>query len=157
MTRTSATGTDAPARRGGFTLIELMVVVAILGLMAAVVVVAIPSGTTTLASEGERFAARLKRAQEEAILTGRGVAVTFTDRGYAFQHHRAGAWSPLEDGHFRAVAWEPGTRAERTDDLERMDFDPTGLATPAQVVLRRDAASVRIAVDAAGTVTFDAR
>jgi general secretion pathway protein H len=155
MTRISATGNSSA--RAGFTLVELMVVLAVLGLMAAVVVVAIPDGRMTIAAEGERFAARLKRAQEEAVLVNRPVEVALTDDGYAFRVRKAGGWQPLDDGPFEAEAWLPGTEVTSDQDVRRVSFDPTGLANPAHFTLRRAGKEVEVLVDQAGNVRVDAR
>lgn len=134
-----------------------MVVLAVLGLMAAVVVVAIPDGAMTLAAEGERFAARLKRAQEEAVLVNRPVDVTTTDEGYAFRVRKAGGWQPLDEGPFKAETWLPGTAVAAEKDVGRVTFDPTGVATPAHFTLRRGGRAVEVLVDQAGNVRVDAQ
>lgn len=135
----------------------MMVVLVVLGLMAAVVVVAIPDGRMTVAAEGERFAARLKRAQEEAVLVNRPVQVELTTEGYGFEVRKAGGWTPLAEGPFRAQIWSPQTRATSDKDLRRISFDPTGAATPAHITLTRNGRSVEVTVDAAGNVRLDAR
>ena len=155
MTRTSATGNRTP--RAGFTLVELMVALALLGLMAAVVVVAIPDGRMTVAAEGERFAARLKRAQEEAVLVNRPVEVAMTDDGYAFRVRKAGGWQPLDEGPFEAETWLPGTAVAAEKDVRRVTFDPTGVAGPAHFTLRRGGKAVDVHVDQAGNVRVDAQ
>ncbi|MCE3289309.1 MAG: gspH [Caulobacter sp.] len=155
MTRTSATGSKIP--RAGFTLVELMVVLAVLGLMAAVVVVAIPDGAMTLAAEGERFAARLKRAQEEAVLVNRPVEVATSDDGYAFRVRKAGGWQPLDEGPFEAGTWLPGTRLAVEKDIRRVVFDPTGVANPARFALSRSGRTTQVSVDQAGNVRVDAQ
>lgn len=154
MTRTLATGNS---RRPGFTLVELMVVLAVLGLMATVVVVAIPDGAMTLAAEGDRFAARLKRAQEEAVLVNRPVEVALSDDGYAFRVRKAGGWRPLDEGPFEPETWLVGTAVTADKDVRRVTFDPTGVANPAAFTLRRGGKAVEVLVDAAGNVRVDAR
>lgn len=134
----------------------MMVVLAILGLMAAVVVVAIPDGRMTLAAEGERFAARLKRAQEEAVLVNRPVEVAMTEDGYAFRVRKAGGWQALDEGPFRAEDWLPGTAVAAEKAVRRVTFDPTGLANPAHFTLRRGGKTVEVTVDQAGNVWVDA-
>lgn len=134
-----------------------MVVLAVLGLMAAVVVVAIPDGAMTVAAEGERFAARLKRAQEEAVLVNRPVEVATTDEGYAFRVRSAGGWRALDEGPFRPETWLPGTAVAAEKDIRRVTFDPTGVATPVHFTLRRSGKTVEVLVDQAGNVRVDAQ
>ena len=155
MMRISATGADP--RDGGFTLVEMMVVLVVLGLMAAVVVVALPSSQMTLGSESERFAARLKRAQEESILTNRPVEVSLTQVGYGFRVRTVQGWQPLTDGPFGPEAWSPQTKAQGAQNIDRIVFDPTGVATPGRFVLTRNGQSAEVTVDEAGNVVVDAR
>ncbi|TNE66122.1 MAG: type II secretion system protein GspH [Alphaproteobacteria bacterium] len=72
-----------PARADtGFSLVEVMVVVAIIGLMAGAVVMAIPSSDTRL----ERVAETTERAfvalSRESVLTGRVIGVRFDAEGF---------------------------------------------------------------------------
>jgi len=153
MTPTSATGTRG---REGFTLVELLVVIAIMGALAAVVVLTAPAPRPSAGLEAERFAARLIRAREEALLTNRPVAVVMTPGGYAFQSFHRGQWSDLDAGPFGPEAWtDDGAAVLKTDDPGRILFDPTGMAAPAELTLTRGAYSVRVIVDAAGEVRVD--
>ena len=56
-------------------------VVAILGLAAGAVVLAVPDPRPAVGVEAERFAARLSRARDEAVLSNRPVAVEVTRTG----------------------------------------------------------------------------
>lgn len=155
MTPTSATGRpDRRARRAGFTLVELLMTVAIIGLAAGAVVLSVPDPRPSVAEDAERFAARLSRAREEAVLTNRPVAVETTASGYAFSGFDGAEWSPLTDGPFGPEAWSDGLTVSPAEPL-RVVFDPTGVAEPANVTLSRDGRAARIAVDGAGEVTID--
>ena len=150
----SATGSDR-RREAGFTLTELMVVLAIIGLLATVVAMTMTDGRPSGAQEAERFAARLVRARDEALMTNRTVEVAVSSRGYAFRVGGPQGWTPLEEGPFREVAWSPDTRLLATDAVEQVAFDPTGVATPADYVIMRGARSSRVTVDTAGNVRVD--
>ncbi|MFC7379436.1 GspH/FimT family pseudopilin [Brevundimonas sp. GCM10030266] len=152
MTPTSATGGKT---RQGFTLVELLMVVAIIGLAAGAVVLTLPDPRPAVATEAERFAARLVRAREEAILTNRSVAVEASANGYAFSTFDGLQWTPLGEGPFRAEDWSEGATVSPADPAVRVVFDPSGVADPATLTLAREGRSRTISVDGAGEVRVD--
>ena len=135
------------AGRNGFTLVELLIVLAIIGLMSALVVLAIPDPRGTLESEAERFAARARAAQERAVMDNRPVAVRVDRAGYGFEWRSEGEWRPIASRPFEERKWTEGTSAELDGDSARIDFDPTGFAEPAELILTRG--DERIAVEVA--------
>lgn len=140
----------------GFTLVELMVVLVILGLAGVAVVLTAPGDGRRLALEADTLAARLVRAQEEAILTTRAVQVMVDAGGYTFARQDFGDWQPLDDGPFGPVTWSEGTAlVGDADHRVSFRFDPAGGARTGEVQLQRDGQKVRVAVDAAGAVVVD--
>ena len=142
-------------RREGFTLVELLMVVAIMGLAAGAVVLSVPDPRPAVAAEAERFAARLVRAREEAILGNRPVAVEATAAGYAFSTFDGADWTPLTDGPFGPEVWTEGATVSPTAAPVRVVFDPSGVADPATLTLARDGRSRTVTVDGAGEVRVD--
>lgn len=132
----------------GFTLVELMVVLVIVGLAASAVVLALPERGGSLAAEAERFAARAKAARDGAILESRSASVIIGPGGYDVARRSAGAW--------RGVAhhdWVEGTQAELSGGAGgRISFDPAGLADPSRVVLRRGERRAAIEIGHDGTI-----
>jgi general secretion pathway protein H len=102
---TSATGTSATSRprwrpaaprARGFTLIEVLVVVTIIGLIAAATILSLTSGgrDRELEKEGDRLLALVNYAREQAELQTREFGVMFSDDGYEFltYDNRRAAW-----------------------------------------------------------------
>ena len=138
--------------RAGFTLVELMMTLVVIGLAAGAVVLSMPDPRPAAGEAAERFAARLVRAREEAILTNRLVSVTTDPQGYAFARFDGDVWTPL-DGPFARQAWGEDVRAPRRP--MRIIFDAVGGAEPAVVELSREGQAVTVRIDAAGEVTVD--
>lgn len=112
----------------GFTLVELMIVLVILGLMASIVVLSFPDGSNDLEQDAQKFAARTAALRDNAILQSRPMAVQVTPSGYSFLERRKGAWSVMEDKPFRSTNWSNGVTAEvgETGPL-LISFESTGL------------------------------
>lgn len=138
----------------GFTLIELMVVLAIIGFISAVVVLAMPDPRGRVVEDADRFAARVAAARDEAVVTARPMGVWVSASGYGFQRRDGTQWVPLEDKPFVTANWKAGTRAlVGKDGRQQIGFDGTGLPTDAMTVtLAREAERVSVTVDMAGKV-----
>lgn len=130
-------------------------VVAIIGLAAGAVVLSVPDPRPSVADDAERFAARLSRAREEAILSNRPVAVEATPAGYGFTVFDGADWSALDEGPFGPETWTAGTTVAPSNAPVRIVFDPTGVAEPAALTLTRERHSRTITIDGAGEVTLN--
>jgi general secretion pathway protein H len=145
---------DSAQTRAGFTLVELMMTVAIIGLAAGAVMLTVPDPRPPVGAEAERFSARLTRAREEAVLANRVVAVEADAAGYQFSTYDGLRWSPLTDGPFRDETWRDGTTMTAGMTPVRVVFDPTGIADPARITLSRADRAVVVTVDGAGEVVI---
>jgi general secretion pathway protein H len=130
-------------KASGFTLVELMVVLVILGLASAAVILTLPERGGSLFAEAERFAARTKAARDNAILEARSASVAIGPGGYEVMRLS-------EAAHYDWVAGtEPAVSGGRDG---RIRFGATGLADPARIVLRRGGRQVAIDIGEDGNV-----
>ena len=140
--------------RNGFTLIELMVVIALMALMAgAVVVTAAPAHDAR--ADAARLAGRLAAARSEAIMTASPVAAWLSASGYGFERRRGGAWEALDDKPFGQADWREGVRLTSLEDgRQRLHFDALGMAdAPAFFVFADETEEVSVRVAADGKVS----
>jgi general secretion pathway protein H len=145
--RTSAIGTAE-----GFTLVELMVVLVIVGLTAAAVVLAMPDPGGGLRAEALRLAARTDAARERAMLDHRPVALVLREGGYGFELRTDGEWRALSERPFVAQDWSAGTRASLDGGESRIVFDSTGFAEPARLRLARGKEEAQVEVSDGGRI-----
>ena len=145
---------NSDPQKNGFTLVELMVVLTIIGFISAAVVLAIPDPRGRVIDDADRFAARVAAARDEAVVTARPMGVWVSASGYGFQRREGGQWIAMEVKPFLAVNWKPGTRAlVGKDGQQQIGFDGTGLPTdPVSITLAREAERVSVSVDMAGKV-----
>ena len=142
------TATALHPRMCGFTLVELMVVLFIVGIMGAAVMLTAPGEGDVLARDADTLATRLVRAQEEAILGTRAIQVVVDAAGHRVERQDFDRWEALDDAPFRAVAWTPGTAPAFDGAAERVTFrfDESGGARVAAVALQRDGQRTRVGV-----------
>ncbi|WP_301089523.1 GspH/FimT family pseudopilin [Sphingomonas sp.] len=139
----------------GFTLVELMIVITVIGLASAIAVLAMPDPRGRLIDEGARFATRVRAAHDAAVIGGRPVSVWVDRSGYGFDERRGGQWVALAEKPLRVSPWGEGTEA-LVAERARVTFDPTGMADRALVVpLRRERTRVTVTLGADGGARVD--
>lgn len=120
--------------RNGFTLVELLIVIAVMALLAGVAVMTVGSPGNAPADEASRFAGRLAAARDQAILTGRPISAWVSRSGYGFDQLREGRWQPLAEKPFKGDDWGSGMDvavAGAGADRTRVRFDSLGTADQA--------------------------
>ena len=134
--------TTSPPTRNGFTLVEMMVVVAIIGAAVTALVLTLPSRASAINQDAERLATRLSAARDQAVVGGQPVAVW------------DGEWRPMTERNLENINWRSDITAEvPADERLRIAFDNTGLPNQAlQVVLKSGEAMAEISVNELGEV-----
>ena len=112
----------------GFTLVELMVVIFIIGLMSAAVVMTMPSEGRRALDDAERFAARAAAARDVAVLSARPVRMWVAASGYGFDTRVKGAWQPVGDTALENGNWSEGLTLSTDAGGAGQDvFDASGM------------------------------
>ena len=162
------------ARQSGLTLVELLVVMAILAFAASLVALNAPPLRSPAKEEAERFAARARAAWEDSVIDGRAASIAIETDAYRIERFDGDAWR-LENAGRRfaerrmpdgvamlAEAFDPAAANEaRADDDEakpvRIVLEPIGVTGPFKVEFRdgRERWIVRNLADETITVARD--
>lgn len=153
------TTADRLNRSRGFSLVELMVALVILGLAATAVVLTLPSAASGLNGEAARFAARAAALRDRAVVEARPMRLWVSASGYGFEMRQGLQWTPLNDRTLSRSDWPTGVEVQWNDATQgRIAFDRLGLPDNGGVLrLAADNGSQTVHIDAAGNVRIGNR
>jgi general secretion pathway protein H len=143
--------------RNGFTLVEMMIVIAVMALLAGVAVLTFGPMGEGPKDSATRFASRIAAARDQAIMTGRPISVWVSPSGYGFDQLRDGRWHRLDQKPFDGDDWGTGTQVGLTGgNRARVRFDSLGVADqPLVLRLSREGQSAGVRIAANGEVTVE--
>jgi len=153
-----------PRRAGGFTLVEIMVVMVIIGITLGMVSLnAIPSPRQDLQKEAQRLALLLQLARDEAIVRNRLVTFEATPERYNFLVRNETRWDPITtDDLLRAREFKNAPLTLLLDPSSagtinplRITFGREPVDKPFVLTLASDGNSVAIRADGVGHFTVE--
>ena len=152
MTKERSSGAYVRRPEAGFSLVEMLVVLAILAAVASTIFLNSPAATPNLAKEADKVAAQLLSARDLAIIENRPVLVEFDPSGYRVQQRSRFGWNAAPG--VQMVAWGEGTSysVEGGALASAVLFDSIGLTDPVAITLFRKGRIERISLDGTGNV-----
>ena len=147
----SPPGTVPDPGEGGFTLLEVLVVVLIIGIVLGIAVISLPSDDDeTLRREATRLDTLLGIASEDAIVGNHEIALEIRPHGYRFLVEDDKTWRPIEKAPLQPRALPDEIRlevrvdgvrlrltSEEGDEVGRLYILSSGEMTPFELTLSR--------------------
>lgn len=153
----------------GFTLIEMLVVMVIIGIILSFATLGISHGETPLKQEAQRLASLVKLARFEALLQTQAMGLFFDSESYHFYQFQEQHWQSLEDDDvFRPRFLQGPLQLTLNIDnmpvpLEKCKINPClpqllllsdGESTPFEIILTADHLSYHLMGTATGEITL---
>ena len=119
----------------GFTLVELMTVLVIIGLMSSAVVLTLPKEKPAFDKQVDTLVQHMNLAAQDSILTGKPHAWGVSETSHGFFKFQENTWDEL-----KISDWSPSFRFSLTRETTTVEpqeeilplivFEPTGVSTP---------------------------
>jgi general secretion pathway protein H len=132
-----------------------MVVLAVMGLLAGVAVWRWPAGDGRVRSDAVALSSRIAAARDQAIVSGRPLALEVDAAGYRFVQRGEQGWQPVAEPALRERQWSRGVRPAGSEANARLGFDSVGLPDRAlDLTLAGSKASAVVEIAADGEVSI---
>lgn len=138
----------------GFTMVELMVVLFVIGLSASAVVMTVGSASRNAGSQAEQFAMRIAALRDRAVVESRPLAFWVRPSGYGFESRDGKGWRAIDSKPFTTTDWRaPLTANLQGGRMVRVAFDANGIpSAPVDLLLTGGQSPFRVRLDETGNV-----
>ena len=119
----------------GFSLIEVLIVLFIIGLMSSAVILFMPQSSSDLDIQAKKLSYGFNALIHDSLVSGRTTSFGFSDNGYAFYTFANNQWEETT-----TTEWPEGLNFEMYQSGKKLDvpedtmpiflFKPNGLITP---------------------------
>lgn len=128
------------SHEAGFTLVEILTVLVVIGLMSSVVILSIQPPKSALDKQAAQLTSQLNAMAQDGLISGRVSAAGFTRDGYTLYTFENGDWTERVTGDWNDKYRVRLERASAKIDLPKKTspsiiFQPTGLSTPFELTL----------------------
>jgi general secretion pathway protein H len=127
-------------KESGFTLVEILTVLVIIGLMSSVVILSMPQPKSDLDKQAALLAGQLNALAQDGLISGSVTAAGFSEDGYALYAFENSEWTERASGEWAESYRMTLERASVKLDLPKkadpiMIFEPSGLSTAFEFTL----------------------
>lgn len=151
-----------PRSDGGFSLVELMIVVFIMSVAATFIILSAPPGKSDVARDSEAILEALEGARHAALLSGQAVAIKVDANQLTTLRRRNESWVANQRDALRfnsatQISFETQRviqRGNQASDIPEFIFEPIGFARPTEAVLTGDDEQFRISVSRNGAIAM---
>ena len=141
----------------GFTLVEILSVLVVVGLMSSAVVMTLPKPKSALDKQAVLLTAHLNALAQDGLIAGQVTAAGFSTEGYKLYSFTNGLWAERYAGHwsepYRLHFKRADTKVKLTKEISpSLVFQPTGLSTPFEFTLEDRRAKYALMTSGSGRV-----
>lgn len=121
--------------QAGFTLVEVLVTLAIIALVSAMIIITAPTGKPPVVALSDTLVSALNRAAQTSIITGEPQAFGASKTAHALYRFSDGRWiAQTQESWPKAITAvlerEKRVLALSDEVVPLIVFEPTGLSTP---------------------------
>jgi len=127
-------------KEAGFTLIEILCVLVLIGVTTSLVVLTVQPPKSALETQAAQLTNQLNALAQDGLISGSVNAAGFSEDGYTLYTFENSEWTERVSGEWQDSYRLTFTRASARLDLPKTTdptimFQPTGLSTPFELTL----------------------